>query len=376
MQRVEDKIVRIIRGEVEGKAMRIFRAFLFFLSKIYGFAIRLRLKLFHKRFFRPAVLGCPVISVGNITVGGTGKTPVVEMLARELSAGGRKVAIISRGYMKKSKHFWQKSPFSRGTDLVSDGRQVFMDAKDSGDEPYMLAKNLDGVCVLVDKNRIRAGSYAIDKLGVDTILLDDGFQYLSIQKSHEILLVDSTNPFGYEHLLPRGLLREPKEHLLRADFVFLTKTEKVQSTSALRHEIKHYSNGKRIFECIHDPKYLVELFTEKQKSLVLLQKKRICALSAIAVPEGFEDTLQRLGAQVVLSYRFRDHHRFSKKELLDIVIKCREEKIDYIITTEKDAVRIPKIGLEDVQLFYLRVEIKLVKGASDFNDFVHNICYY
>lgn len=376
MQRIEDKIVRIIRGDAQGKAANLTRASLAFLSRIYGSVIRFRLFMYRHRFFRKVILGCPVISVGNITVGGTGKTPVVEMLAKALTKGGRKVAILSRGYKKKGGFFKKKGQTKNSFEVVSDGKVIYMNSKEAGDEPYMLAKNVDGVSVLVDKNRIRSGTYAIQNLNADVLLLDDGFQYLPMHKTHEILLVDCTNPFGYRHLLPRGLLREPCKEISRANFVFLTKAEKVDSTQGLRDEIKNLAPGTEILECIHDPKYLMNVSTGKTVALESLKSKQISALSAIAVPDGFEDTLKRLGADVQLSFRFRDHHRFTRRELKDVVAQTRARGITTIVTTEKDAVRIPSFNFEGIELLYLRVEIKLIKGASDFNDFVHNICYY
>jgi tetraacyldisaccharide 4'-kinase len=375
MQRIEDKALALIRGDSQEKSARFLRGILVFLSKIYGGIVRFRLFFYHHRMFRKVILGCPVISVGNITVGGTGKTPVVEMLARALSKGGRKVAILSRGYKKRKKLF-QKRPFVGETRVVSDGKVIYMNSKDAGDEPYMLARNLDGVSVLVDKDRVRAGSYAVNKLGADVLLLDDGFQYFPVQKTHEIVLIDCTNPFGYGHLLPRGLLREPVDQITRSNFVFLTKAEKIQDTQSLKDEIKKLAPSTEILECVHDPKYLKDITTEETVGLEFLKSRKICSVAAIAVPEGFEDTLRRLGATLDLSFRFRDHHRFTRKEIKEIFEKTKEKGLDTIITTEKDAVRIPHFHFEGVRLLYLRVEIKLVKGAADFYDFVHNICYY
>ncbi|MBI1884393.1 MAG: tetraacyldisaccharide 4'-kinase [Chlamydiae bacterium] len=372
MQRIEDKVVRIIRGDAEGKWAQGARGFLFCLSKVYEAGVRFRLWMFRQRLFRRAILGCPVISVGNITVGGTGKTPVVEMLGRALSQGGRKVAILSRGY-KKRRRFFRASKL---TGLVSDGKKIEMNSKEAGDEPYMLARNLDGVSVLVDKNRVRSGTLAIQKLGVDVLLLDDGFQYLPIQKTHEILLIDCTNPFGYGHPLPRGLLREPVEELSRANFIFLTKAEKVSDTAFIRNEIKKVAPHSEILECMHDPKYLVDLRTEEKIPLEFLKSKKIGALSAIAIPEGFEDTLRRLSAEIVISSRFRDHHRYRRRELKEVLAEAKSRGVDTIVTTEKDAVRIPSFHLDGIRMLFLRVEIKIIKGAADFNDFVHNICYY
>jgi tetraacyldisaccharide 4'-kinase len=162
----------------------------------------------------------------------------------------------------------------------------------------------------------------------------------------------------------------------RANFIFLTKAEKVEDTTALKEQIRNLSPNAEILECVHDPKLLKDIHTEEVVPLDFLKGKKICALSAIAVPEGFEDTLKRLGAQIELSFRFRDHYRYSRKEIKDIAQKTKANGINTILTTEKDAVRIPLIDLDGIRILYLRVEIKLVKGASDFYDFVHNICYY
>lgn len=345
------------------------------LSKVYEGVVRLRLFLYRHRFFRKVILGCPVISVGNITVGGTGKTPVVEMFAKALATGGRRVAILSRGY-KKKRHLLHAGNSDSGPLIVSDGKVIRLNSAEAGDEPYMLARNLDGVAVIVDKNRVRGGSYAIEKLGVDILLLDDGFQYLPLEKTHEILLVDSTNPFGYGRLLPRGLLREPVREIARANFIFLTKTEKVPETETLKQTIRQTDPEAEVLECVHDPQFLKNIYTEEILPLDTLKSRDVSALSAIAVPEGFEDTLARLGCRIKLSFRYADHHRFSIRELKDIIRKTREHGLDTIITTEKDAVRIPPVPLQGARILYLRVQIKLVKGAADFHDFVHNICYY
>ena len=176
-------------------------------------------------------LGCQVISVGNLTVGGTGKTPVVEVFACELQKAGRKVAILSRGYRKKEPSFGAKLANRLllrerriPPRVVSDGQHVLLDSEMSGDEPYMLASNLPGVVVLVDKDRVKSGRVAIKQFGCDTLILDDGFQYQKLRHRVEVVLVDRTNPFGNGNVLPRGILREPFRHIDRANFIFLTKT--------------------------------------------------------------------------------------------------------------------------------------------------------
>ena len=344
MHRLEDKFIRIIRGDDTSWQARSMRGLLWLLSKIYKAVILARLFCYRHRIFRQTIAGCPVISVGNITVGGTGKTPVVEILARSLAKGGRKVAILSRGYKKKKK-FVRHPKKASNIGLVSDGKVIFLDSKEAGDEPYMLARNLDGVRVLADKNRVRAGLFAIKELGADILLLDDGFQYLQLKKTHEILLVDATSPFGFGDVLPRGLLREPLGEISRAQYIFLTKTEKVADIKPIREVLHQIAPKSEIFECVHDPKYLKNVFGQDEKPLDFIRGRKICALSAIAVPEGFEDTLLRLEAQTLKSFRFRDHHRFTRRELIEVIKETRQLGVGTIITTEKDAVRIPEIHL-------------------------------
>ena len=229
IERLESFVIPLIQQEGADKKVRGFwpkflLAVLKGISKIYGAIVRLRMWFFRIGVLRRWPLGCQVISVGNVTAGGTGKTPVAEIFARELTRQGRKVAILSRGYRRKEKPFLQRL-FSDTIDpplVVSDGRRVLLDSETGGDEPYMLASNLPGVVVLVDRNRVKSGRYAIKKFKCDTLVLDDGFQYQRLKHSRDIVLVDKTNPFGNGNLLPRGVLREGIQNLRRADFIFIT----------------------------------------------------------------------------------------------------------------------------------------------------------
>ena len=368
---LRERIIRIIRGDIHSRSDRFLSALLCIVSIIYKLAVSLRLFLYRHRLLRQEMLGCTVISIGNITVGGTGKTPVTEMFAKALRKGGRRVAILSRGYKKKKRG----RLVSRVPIIVSDSKKIYLNSDEAGDEPYMLAKNLDGVSVLVDKNRLHSGEYALKKMGADTLLLDDGFQYLRIGRQYDIVLIDCTNPFGFNRLLPRGLLREPLTSLRRADYIFITKREKMDSVEDLKKNILKYNPSVEILECMHDPQYFQELSSKEKFSLSFIKNKKIAALSAIADPEGFEDTLRRLGADIEITKRFIDHHRFSKKEIRSVVEDAQNADLDLIVTTEKDAVRMPLIGEQRIRMVYLRVEIKIVHGASDFNDFVSSLCY-
>jgi tetraacyldisaccharide 4'-kinase len=357
------------------------RGLLFGLSKIFQVAVKIRRWLYNVRILRDKTLGVQVIAVGNLTVGGTGKTPVVEKFARELRDAGRNVAILSRGYRSKPKpfHEWFLNKLLFRDDqtpprIVSDGKSLLLDSEMAGDEPYMLASNLKDVVVLVDKDRVKSGRYAIEKFGCDTLLLDDGFQYWDLRgRRHDVVLIDRQQPFGNEHLLPRGTLREPPSHLARAQTIFITKSD--GKTSELRDLIFKYNPYAAVIECVHHPLYLQDVFTGEQYGLDLLKKRKVASLSGIAQPESFEQSLVSLGAELVYSKRFADHHRFSQQEILNAINRGKKRQAEVIITTQKDAVRFPKIDRRDLTILFMRVEIKIVSGANDFQDCVRKICF-
>ena len=344
-------------------------------AKIYGAAVWLRMWFFRIGVLRRWPLGCQVISVGNVTAGGTGKTPVVEIFARELTKEGRKVAILSRGYRRKEKPFLQRL-FSDTIEpplVVSDGRHVLLDSETGGDEPYMLASNLPGVVVLVDRNRVKSGRYAIRKFGCDTLVLDDGFQYQRFRHSHDIVLVDKTNPFGNGHLLPRGVLREGVQNLRRADFIFITKSD--GDSAALRAKIRRLNNHAEIIECRHAPKRLKNVYGKANRDLAWLAGKKVLALSGIAVPQSFEGFLRGYGAELVECVRYADHHRYATQEVINVVNRAADLGCDAVITTEKDAVRFPRLASVAVPVYYLRIEIEILRGAENFHEAVRHICF-
>src|SRR6266536_4789686 len=226
LENLEQFAIDVILERRGGFRAAILRSFLYLLSLIYERLVQVRLFLYRKRILRERALGCLVISIGNLTVGGTGKTPIVEKFARALQAGGRRVAILSRGYKsvpRKRKLLSRLHGDSDPPRVVSDGQSLLLDSVTAGDEPYMLAHNLKDVIVLVDKDRVKSGRFAIDKWQVDTLLLDDGFKYLHLKHRLDMVLVDRQAPFGNEFLLPRGTLRERLRNLRRASYIFVTK---------------------------------------------------------------------------------------------------------------------------------------------------------
>src|SRR5205809_7684154 len=226
LENLEQFGIGVVLERRHGIRASILRAILYALSFIYDRLVQLRLYLYRKRILRERALGCLVISVGNLTVGGTGKTPIVEKFARALQVGGRRVAILSRGYKSvPRKRNWPDRLRRKDADpprIVSDGKSLLLDSLTAGDEPYMLAHNLKDVIVLVDKNRVKSGRFAIDRWGVDTLLLDDGLQYLHLNHRLDMVLVARHAPFGNEFLLARGTLREAPRNLRGASYIFIT----------------------------------------------------------------------------------------------------------------------------------------------------------
>jgi tetraacyldisaccharide 4'-kinase len=375
-ERLAAYLLDVTEGRRTGLGARVVRALLGGLSKLYGLVVRARAGLFRLGVLRRHRLGCLVISVGNITLGGTGKTPVVEMLAAALRDAGRKVAVLSRGYKGRTS-LWRRV-FGRRIAykprIVSDGREVLLLSREAGDEPVMLARNLPGVVVLADANRVKAGLYAIDKFGVDTLVLDDGFQYLRLARTFDFVLIDCTNPFGNGRLLPRGVLREPLGHLRRAAFFMLTKSDGADVAS-IRETLRALNPAADVIETTHEPLHLQETFNGSRRPLEALRGQRVVALSAIANPRSFEQALAALGADVVRSHRYMDHHRFSALEVAQVIEEAREQGAAFIVTTEKDAVRLPPLDVRSVPIVFLRVNIRIVRGATDFNDCVARLCY-
>lgn len=378
---VETFVLEVISEQRPGKRAALARGALLMLSKVFALAVKVRRLLYNVRILRDSTLGVQVIAIGNLTVGGTGKTPVVEKFARELQNQGRTVAILSRGYRSKPPPFARRiitklllQDDKTPPRVVSDGKSLLLDSEMAGDEPYMLASNLKDVIVLVDKDRVKAGRYAIEKFGCDTLLLDDGFQYWKLAgRRRDIVLIDSQQPFGNEKLLPRGTLREPPSHLARASTIFITKSD--GNSGLLRARIAKHNPSAGIIECIHAPLYFEDVFTGERHGLDLLKGQKVASLSGIAQPESFEQSLVKLGAELVYSKRFADHHRFSQQEVLNAVNRSKKRQATAIITTQKDAVRFPKIDRRDLPIYFMRVEIKIISGAKDFNDCVRQICF-
>ncbi len=376
----EQFAIAVILERRYGKRASLLRGLLFGLSWLFRGIVQSRIWLYRKRLLREHSPGCLVISIGNLTVGGTGKTPVVEKFARTLQDNGRSVAILSRGYksrqpplLRRLQRKWlgleRKKPR-----VVHDGKKLLLDSSFAGDEPFMLARSLGNVVVLVDKDRVKSAMHAVRHMGVDTLILDDGMQYLRLRHRLEICLIDCQAPFGNEFLLPRGTLREPPSNLRRANYIFITKSLP-GGNAELIARIRTLNRTAEIIECTHQPLYLQNLYSDERKPLEFLQGKYVGAISGIAQPASFENKLRDLGATLEITKRFADHHRFTDRELGEFVQRCVRRDLDLVVTTEKDSVRFPR-SMPDLELpvYFLRVEIEILSGHESWQQLVQRIC--
>jgi tetraacyldisaccharide 4'-kinase len=371
----------VIFGRARGFRAAMMRFLMSWLSWIFRALVQCRIALYRKGWKPQEYLGAQVVSIGNLTVGGTGKTPVVELLAKSLRDRGRKVAILSRGYKSKKLDRPQKwtgadgkpIPGERMPRVVSTGTALLLDSKFAGDEPFMLARNLDGVAVIVDKDRVKGGRFAVGELKAETLLLDDGMQYLDLAHSFDITLIDSRSPFGTGSLLPRGTLREPARNLRRASYILITKCDGSPNKDLITR-IRKYNPVAEIIECAHGPIHLENLFTREREPLSFLEGKWVGAISAIAVPENFERSLTALGAKVEIKRRFSDHHRFNRRDVDDFIQRCVERDMEIIVTTEKDAVRFPRPTEINVPIYFLRIEVQILSGQDAWDGMVDRLC--
>lgn len=325
------------------------------LSLLYAVGVRARLAAYRIGLLRRHRLPVQVISVGNITVGGTGKTPVVLYIARMLRDQGKRVVIISRGYGRKS-----------GRDsvrIVSDGEHLLIPPRSAGDEPYLCAQKQTGVPVMVGKDRVRVGREAIARFRPEVLLLDDGFQHMRLQRDLNIVVVDASNPFDNSHLLPRGLLREPIEGLRRADLCWLTRVDQCPDLPELQDRLRSLCPGVPIAETLHRPTRLRSLDRRHHLDLEDLREKTVVALSSIGNPGAFEQTLTHLKA-TIHPIRFPDHHPYTSKDIQHVLRVAQEVNAWAVVTTEKDAVRWPDVDRPPVAVLVLEIEIEVVGGED------------
>lgn len=360
---LEANIVYPVRGgqlggflyrERPGAAFYVLLPLLWVLSLLYSAMARFRVFLYGKSIFKSARLDACTVSVGNLTVGGTGKTPFVEKLAGELHARGGAVAVLSRGYKRR-----------RGAGVVKvsalpGGVAV---VKKTGDEPAMLARRLPDVPVIVAAKRSRAGEVALAEYGARILVLDDGFSHLALQRDCDILLVDGYRGFGPGRCIPFGPLREPPDQVCRADHVVIVGGEE-ESRKALAEKLKEDYGCGSIIEAVYEPSELVPVTGSSGVPLPeSLEGRRCIAFSGLASPAGFEKSIRKLGGKLLCSFRFPDHYWYDREDIEMVVRRARNVGAGLIITTEKDGVKVPHISSK-IPICYLRVKLRIVAGED------------
>lgn len=324
---MREKIESIMHEEGR-RGWGLLRTLLYILSLVYRTAVKMRLRLYYKGVFKTRRLPCRVISVGNITSGGSGKTPIAMHLALMFRKNGKRAVIISRGYRGTS---------SRGVAEVSDGENVLLGPEEAGDEPYLMARRLKGIPVVVGSDRFKAGEYAVKKFSPDYIILDDGFQHLRLFREFDILLLDAYTGFGNEYLLPRGILREPLEGIKRADMVIVKGDSGLRSSAEMT--IKRLAPTVPLFRVSYRPSRLVDLRDGRVFDPTRISGTEVVALAGIAFPESFLKTIEELKAKAARRMIFPDHHIYTPADME----KIRKEAGPLtVITTEKDGVKIEK----------------------------------
>jgi tetraacyldisaccharide 4'-kinase len=316
-------------------------------------AHKLRLQAYRQGWTPVRRLPCRVISVGNLTLGGTGKTPMVESVASFLQQEGLRVGVLSRGYGGRQ---------SRSPTIVSDGKKCLVPPEVAGDEPVLLAEHLAGVPVVVGKDRYAAGMLAVEHFSVDVILLDDGFQHVQLARDLDILLLDAVRPFGNDRLFPRGDLREGPAAIARANAVVLTcwEAKTVPSLTA----VKLLQPTLPLFCSQHEPVDLRALADGHTMPLASLKGQPILAFCGIGTPDHFRQTLQRLGAEVVAFAAFPDHHPYSRPEVEQLILLAKQHSVEILVTTEKDGMRLRRLQPLMSQMWALRVRTTIVEGEA------------
>jgi len=347
---------------------------LYTISILYGTGQKLRQLGYRKKIIAIRKLPCPVICVGNIAVGGTGKTPMTMYVAEKLKQFGYRPAIVSRGYGGRAQN--------RGG-VVSDGRSIYLGPEQAGDEPYMIAGRLKDVPVIVGKDRFAAGMLAVNKFKPDVIVLDDGFQHLRLARDVDLVLLDHRHPFGNMHLLPRGILREPISALARGTACILTRYRTAETGSAgpSLALIKKHAPGIPLFTST----YLPYCFTVKSGAPISIEANTACSppeaverlnggkifgFSGIARNRDFQDTTSDLGFKAAGFFEFSDHHRYTAHDLNQILAAAERADARCLITTEKDLVRLPPENPLRLDLIVVGVRVSFGDGEQDFITFL------
>jgi len=328
---------------------------------VYGEALKLRETLYKTSLCKSKHLACPVLSVGNLTLGGTGKTPLTIYLARLISGLGYFPVIISRGYGGSA---------GKNSGIVFDGKKLLMSAQEAGDEPWMMANALDNIPVIVGQNRFSAGLLAIKQFNPDLILLDDAFQHLQLARNLNLVLLDSRRPLGNGKIFPRGPLREPISALARADGIILTRDDLNQTQT--NKFLLELADKLPVFRSTHQPCILQRLSCPsglnnncQKKTDAKLKDAKVFLFSGLANNAQFEKTITNLGCRIMGIASFADHHWYEPEDLKNIFSAAIKSGADFLLTTEKDYVRLNKWTEWPIELIVVGLKLKFIDGSFD-----------
>jgi tetraacyldisaccharide 4'-kinase len=324
------------------------------LSLLYGCAIQLRLFAYKRGLLKAKSLPAFVVSVGNITAGGTGKTPFVAMLSDWAAHKGFRTAILSRGYKGKTK---------RESLVVSDGKGQISSVYDAGDEPILLAKKLPSTPVLISKDRYATGDMALRLFKSELLLLDDGYQHLSLQRDLNVLLIDAKRQFGNGSLLPLGPLREFFEGIKRADLIVISRCSERDRGDGLIELLRETVPGKPVLHSSHLPDEVIFPYTGEAHPPQILEEKNVMAFAGIAHPDDFLEMITGLGAHVVAFTGYADHHSYGDRDFEALASWNRRSEVDFLLTTEKDWVRIEETLGGDLNIAVLTIKIELLEDG-------------
>jgi tetraacyldisaccharide 4'-kinase len=354
----QESILSIIRGEKRGPVASTIRGTLAGLAYVYSGGLKLFLLPYKLGIRKQTRLSCPVISIGNLTVGGTGKTPMTQRICEFLVERGVKVCVLSRGYRGENEH---------GAAVVSNEKQVLLDAKSAGDEAYMLAQMLKGVPVIVGKDRRVSGKLAIEQFKPDVIVLDDGMQFYQLHRDLDIVLLDALRPFDNGWTFPRGLLREPPSHIRRGGCAVITNADKVgeDALKYLGDSIRKLSPTIPLFTAQYEIESLNALDRSAEHSPDWLAGRKVAGFCALGNPAGFREQLERSGADIIHWVVFPDHHAPTMGELNEVIAAACERGAEAIIVTEKDAVKLPPLG-RPLTFYALKARMRINDEADFF----------
>jgi tetraacyldisaccharide 4'-kinase len=363
LKQLKHKIEDVIFGKDNDSGLA---KFLLKISKLYGIATAFRLSLYRKKIIKTYRLPCKVISIGNITLGGTGKTPMTLYLADLIKGMGFNPVIVCRGY---------KGKYERSVQMVTDGTTIFMGPEKTGDEPYLMATKLSGIPIFIGKNRYASAMKAWESFRPDVIILDDAFQHIRLYRNLNLLLLDASKPWGNGYIFPRGVLREPVDQVDRADAVVITRAEPDCPENEFFKDNRIIS-VKPLFRCRHIPDKISLMNSEgrwENCSLKNLRYEKCLAFAGIAKNEDFMRILKDLGFQPFDLVEFPDHHQFCEHDVESIIKTAQKNQVKFLITTEKDRVKLPKKMFDSVKIYSLGIKISFLEHDEDrFREFIYS----